>query len=480
MLCVLPVHAGDTFLLFNLLRWIKQLGPCSGHAALIVADAGLPWHHAQTAVALAAESFDSVEFITNGQSVAGWIAGSNSLWRTAAVHCSAHNISGWLWLEPDAVPLRAGWLDMLEKAFKSTVSDFLACRYSVSQNQTAVPSVMMTGVAVYPENAIAFFRDVAEAFDVQLSRRAIDYVEHTSLIQQVWGRLEQAPTFRLTKTGAPPHTLTLDQLDPHAVIFHRNKDGTLIELLRARTGVSVAPSLVVVLPVCPKDAALLLKCLEWMVQLDGQNQFDCLLSYDPSLGDAWLDRLRTAARRAFRNVLEFTYPRPVRETWPDACNVAFRASAQHVQAALHRPWLWFEADCVPLKPSWLSTLALEYANCGQPVMGPVIPERGHMNGTAIYPADFANLSPRAMSAVEVAWDTSMTADLVGKVHDCSRSFCHRWGIFNGALHPWEGPAPHFASLLAVDQWIPHDAVLFHRCKDGSLIDQLRARHPHEK
>lgn len=473
MLCVFPVFAGDTFLLFNLLRWIKQLGPCPGHSALIVADADLPWHHAKTIVDLAAESFDHTEFITNGQSVAGWIAGSNSLWVTAAKHCSIGSIDGWLWLEPDAVPLCPGWLDALDKAFGATVSDFLAGCYP--GNQPGVPPVMMTGIAVYPDTAIAFYRDVAEAFDVQLSRTAIDYVQPTNLIQQFWGQPGLPPTFRDTIKGAPRHAFGLGKLDPQAVIFHRDKSGTLIELLRAKAGIPAPPPLLVALPVCVKDADIMVKCLDWMVELDGQNQFDCLISYDPSLGPVWLSRVREAAQRAFRKIHEFQYPQPVREIWPDACNMTFQSTAHHIQAAHHRPWLWFEADCVPLKPDWLPALWLEYQNCGQPVMGPVIPDAGHMNGTAIYPANFANLSPRAMSASDTAWDTSMTYDLVGKVHDCSRLFCHRWGMVDGRLHSSTGPPAHFSSALSVDQWIPPDAVIFHRCKDASLIDQLRAK-----
>ena len=109
-------------------------------------------------------------------------------------------------------------------------------------------------------------------------------------------------------------------------------------------------------------------------------------------------------------------------------------------------------------------------------MGPVVPGMGHMNGTAIYPPGFANLAPHAMAAgMGTAFDSEMTPDLVGRTHDCSRSWCHAWGLVNGVLHPSTGPPPHFASTLAVDQWIPPDAVIFHRCKDGSLIDQLRAK-----
>ena len=475
MLCVLPVHEGDVFLLLNLLRWIKELGGCPCHAALIVADAALPWNHAQTAITLASDSFDSVQFITNGEPVDGWIPGSNSLWTSAAAYCSKQEIDGWLWLEPDAVPLRAGWLNALEKAWEGTVSDFLACRYSCDQSQTGVPREMMTGVAIYPSNALAFFRPVAEAFDVQLSRNALGYVEHTRLIQQVWGELGLAPTFRESAASAPRHGYTLDKLDPQAVLFHRNKDGSLIELLRARAKLPAPPALLVVLPVCNKDAALMVKCLEWCIDLDGRNPFDCVLSYDPTLAPHLLNQLKDVAGRAFRSVTEFIYPRPPREVAPDACNVTFQSTAHYIQAHLHRSWLWFEADCVPIKPNWLPTLWLEYRNCGFPVMGPVIPGMGHMNGTGIYPANFANLSPRAMCACNgQSWDTEMTPDLVGRTHDCMRTFCHRWGMVDGNLHPSAGVAPHFASALAVQQWVPPDAVLFHRCKDGSLITQLRA------
>lgn len=249
----------------------------------------------------------------------------------------------------------------------------------------------------------------------------------------------------------------------------------MIDLLRAKAGIELAPKFIVTLPICSKDAELLLKCLDWMVALDNQNQFECLLSYDNSVGGVLLQRLRHAAGRAFRVVHEFEYPRPPREYWPDACNFAFQSTANHIQAKHGRPWLWFEADCVPLVPNWLDTLWLEYQHCGQPIMGPVIEGVGHMNGTAIYPANFPQISPRAMCAGGLAWDTQMTYDLVGKVHDCSRLWCHRWGMVDGQLHLTTGPAPHFSSPQAVEQWIPKGAVLFHRCKDASLIDQLRAR-----
>ena len=474
MLCVFPVFAGDTFLLINLLKWIKQLGGCEHHRALIVADASLPWHHAECIVHYAGQSFDEVDFITNGQAVNGWIPGSNSLWVAAAEHCKKLDVAAWCWMEPDAIPLRKDWADVLEHAFNNTVGDFLAAQYECKQ--PGLPAKMMSGIGVYPADAIDYFRFTNEAFDVQLSRTAIDYCTHTPLIQHFWGPTrELPPTFRMNKTNAPVNTFTLADLDPHAVVFHRSKDGTLIDLLRASIGLSFPPELMVVLPPCHKDAAAMLKALLWMWELDGQNQFDCLLSYDTTLGGSMLNQLTEAAARAFRSVSQYEYPRPRVERAPDACNVAFQHSAQHMMSRFARPWLWFEADCVPLKPSWLPMLWQEYHNCGYPVMGPIIPGMGHMNGTAIYPADFPTVSPRAMSSTTSSWDVDMTNDLVGKTHDASRIFCHRWGMVNGSLHTSQGPPAHFSSPLAVDQWIPPGAVIFHRCKDGSLIDQLRAK-----
>lgn len=474
MLCVFPVHSGDIFLLINQLRWIEQLGGCPGHKALIVADAAVQWEHLQRAIKLASKSFGSVDIITNDQPVPGWIAGSNSLWSTAAKYCQEKNCS-WLFLEPDAVPLRTGWLDELETADNASDFPFLASLYSYDGPDTAVPRKMMTGIAVYPAWALDYFRPVEEAFDVQLSRRALEFVQDTPLIQQTWGVPGLPPTFRNTKLFAPRHAFTLDKLDPRAVIFHRNKCGTLIELLRAKAGVPVVKPFIVVLPVCVKDADLMIKCLDWMFELDGQNEFDCLISHDVSLGPAWMARLKLSAGRAFRTVQEFIYPRPLRENWPDACNVAFQSTAQHIQAMHDRPWVFLEPDCVPLKPDWLPALWQEYQNCGYPIAGPVIEGVGHMNGTAIYPANFATTSPGAMSASHEAWDTSMTYDIVGKVHDISRLWCHRWGLCDGKPHQSQGPPIHFSSTISVDLWIPKEAVLFHRVKDGSLFDLLRAK-----
>jgi hypothetical protein len=407
--------------------------------------------------------------------VPGWVPGSNSLWLTAAHHAQASNVNGWLWLEPDAVPLRKGWLDELERAYTNSGKEFVGCIYPCKQ--PGFPATMISGIGLYPEDAAIWYPNTSEAFDVQFSRILNAHSGHTDLIQHFWGpRRDLPPTFRITKKNAPIHAFTLEKLDPDAVIFHRQKSGTLIDLLRARAGMVAPVPLLVVLPACSKDAALMLKLLAWISELDGQNPFDCLLSYDSTVEGIALVQLRQAAGNAFRSVLEFSYNRPAREAPPDGPAHAFAATAQYIHSHLHRPWVWLEADCVPLKADWLPTLWLEYQNCGCPVMGPVIKAMGHVNGSpTFYPGNLPELSPRSVNVPHgQAWDTHMTGDLIGKVHDSARLCQHAWGIgADGMPSEHTGSPLQFSSPLAVKQWIRPEAVIFHRDKNFGLVDQLR-------
>ena len=58
---------------------------------------------------------------------------------------------------------------------------------------------------------------------------------NTPLIQHFWGKPDLAPTFREVKgEHDPENTIPMGFIKPEAVLWHRSKDGTLIDLLRAR------------------------------------------------------------------------------------------------------------------------------------------------------------------------------------------------------------------------------------------------------
>jgi hypothetical protein len=231
---------------------------------------------------------------------------------------------------------------------------------------------------------------------------------------------------------------------------------------------------VIVLPCCERDLQMLLKNLQWMTELDGQQSADALVAQDPDTNRILARQVIDAARAAFQQVDLLVYDRVPSPMWPFAPNWAFQSTAWHMYQRVGRPWFWCEADCVPLSAGWLNRWFDEYEQAGRPLMGAVVEGRGHCNGTAIYPANFPELSPNAMRATDVAWDWVMRAETIAHTHP-SRLLAHCWGIVRDQPHPYEGPPASFRIQAQVDKWVRAGAVLFHRSKDGTLIDRLRER-----
>jgi hypothetical protein len=73
----------------------------------------------------------------------------------------------------------------------------------------------------------------SKAFDMATAPVTVPLSAHTKLLQHFWGPTrDNPPTFAEVKTAESPiNTFTLANLNPEAVVFHRNKDGTLLKLL---------------------------------------------------------------------------------------------------------------------------------------------------------------------------------------------------------------------------------------------------------
>lgn len=232
---------------------------------------------------------------------------------------------------------------------------------------------------------------------------------------------------------------------------------------------------VVVLPACNHDGKLLVRNLSWMRQLDDKLPYECVIAEDASTDSELLNRIRDTAASLFKKVHTFQYPKPPVEKWPQGPNWAFQSTARHMQRIVKRPWLWMEPDMVPLKPTWCSVLQREYKSCHQPIMGSFIEGQDHMNGTAIYPAYFPELSKAAMDAVDTAWDYVMRTDTMPISHNAGHLMFHCWGIINGKPHAFSGKEVKFDNQKQINEWIPRSAVTFHRCKHPSLINLLMSR-----
>lgn len=451
------------------MEFIGQLGGCQEYDCLLVADAAVDWGKCVDMLTVAHKAFCSVHLICTDKPVVGWPQGANALWLAAANHCHAEGID-WLWLESDAIPLKRGWLVSIDKMRKG--SRYFGQLYMDRKQAMQV----MSGIAVYPADAITAIAPYIRAkpnlaWDVSSAEIVVPSATHTKLIHHFYGEMDLAPTFVEAKdANSPRNALTLDDIPPEAVIFHRNKDSTLLNLLRKKFNLSVSDNFVVVLPFCTLDVLQLIKNLGWMKRLGSEKTHDCLLSFDRTTHAQVVQQVVSLAKEVFCSVHQTSYNVPHGTGFPQT--YAWQHAARTMQK-MDRPWLWMEADAIPLKKQWLSVLQNVYDHCGLPFAGPVVSKGMHVNGTAIYPANTPDICPRTMSHCRNAFDVEMKDEMIHLCKDIGHILFCAWGIKNGHLNALEGEAPSFppGSTHLLNQ-IPRTAVVFHRDKSGSLIDRL--------
>ena len=472
MVVVLPFHGGDAQQAADLLLWIDRLGGAQAHDAILMVDGGVQWDVAVDFLSLANQIFRHVTIISLEESVSGWPRGANALFLRAAHHCAELN-QPFLWLEPDCVPLAADWLDRIQHAYNG---GFLGHIYEC--NSPGLPRQLLSGVAVYPPNAYDIIHPRVGnqphlAWDVSAAEAILPLAKDSHLFHHYWGNKELPPTFVLRKTpGSPSNTRTLDLLRKGAVLFHRNKDGTLRRLVGAKLGIAPLTNFMVVLPVCNHDVELMGRLLDWIGHLENSTTHEALVSYDATTIRGSVARIVSKASACFSVVHQTSY------TIPKGTQFHQTAAWQHAartMAGMNRPWLWLEADCVPLRPNWIAALQDEYDRCGKPFCGPILHERGHMNGTAIYPPDTPQLLQRTMSHTQNAWDVECRDEMGLNMYD-SALWHLAWGVQNGRLDPIGGEElPSFPKGSPLLAQIRRNAVIFHRDKTGSLIERLRER-----
>lgn len=469
MMVVLAFCPTDADQALALLEFIGQLGGCQEHDCLLVADAAADWGRCVDRLSAANQAFRVASLICTEAPVVGWPEGANALWLAAAKHCKKAG-TDWLWLESDAIPIKRGWLVSIDKMRKG--SRYFGHLYMYREQMMQV----MSGIAVYPPDAIDLIGPCIEehptkAWDVSSAEAVIPLATHTKLIHHFYGEKDLAPTFVENRTAETTrNAFTLDQLPEQAVIYHRNKDGTLLNLLRKKLNLSVPDTFMVVLPFCNLDVLQLIKNLEWMKTMGMVKTHDCLLSFDITTNIEAVRSVVMKAKEVFCSVQQTSYGVPHGTSFPQTA--AWQHAAMVMQK-MGRSWLWLEADAIPLKKQWLSVLQNVYDNCGMPFAGPVVQGAGHLNGTAIYPANTPEVCPRTMSHTRNAWDVEMKDEMIHLCKDIGHVFVARWGIKNGMLNELEGEAPSFppGGNYLLNQ-IPKTAVVFHRDKNGSLIDRL--------
>jgi hypothetical protein len=142
----------------------------------------------------------------------------------------------WLWLEPDCVPLKTGWLTTLTEAYNSQPKRFMGAL--IETDQPGVPKIHLAGCAIYPNCAhsdLAKFCDGKNHFDMSMANYVVPGAVNTPLLFHRWGGPQDPPVFKASKEASDGVNVgTLDMIPREAVLFHRTKDPGLIDLLRAQ------------------------------------------------------------------------------------------------------------------------------------------------------------------------------------------------------------------------------------------------------
>jgi hypothetical protein len=188
-----------------------------------------------------------------------------------------------------------------------------------------------------------------------------------------------------------------------------------------------------------------------------------------------------------------TYP-PRLNGWPDGPNQCYSVAAQEVmKIAGDEPWLWLEADCVPMYPRWLDDIQHEHRYCGMPILGALEPTFAldgnavskHVTGVAVYPHDWWKKCPVLRSLVTTT-ETYRTQGGLPPAFDVyiapySVPLC---GFGSTMRHYWKSHTYRqvggevlcrFQSPYGASPTVDMNAALIHGCKDYTLLDIVQGR-----
>jgi len=239
--------------------------------------------------------------------------------------------------------------------------------------------------------------------------------------------------------------------------------------------------MLVVIPFCDKDWVSCVKNLEWAKELDNHLDFHAILAYEERTDPSHVGEATRAAEAVFSKVSIFYYPNSTKTSWPAGPNWAWQSSARYVaQYFPYESWLWWEADAIPIRKGWLVDIAAEHIRGGKAFSGHVVDGLGHLTGVAVYPGVVAAYSADALRTEEAAWDVVLGTDIREHIHAAHTLFQHSWCINPDTGKAWNGSGeiPTFKSPHDVVRLVDTTMALFHRNKDGTLIEQLRRFYAH--
>lgn len=222
--CVLPFCAADEHRFRLLLDWIAELGMVKGKALVVAPGSTIISSELTQQVEAAFEVCDFL-FTPFDLPKEAWPTGANWMFLKAAEYCRRKQWDFWF-NEPDCIPLRPGWFEAIRDEYRACGKPYMG----FIEPGTGDYPRHLTGNAAYHHSVFHHFRadKLGVAWDIAMADVLTPLAHPTRLFHQEFGPLDHPPVF---------HTVDdLRRIPKEAVVFHRNKDGSLIRVLREQRG----------------------------------------------------------------------------------------------------------------------------------------------------------------------------------------------------------------------------------------------------
>lgn len=224
----IPFCDRDLAGVLNLLEWVRELGE-ENHGCLLCAPAGMDAGHVHVVKEAALKAFTGVELIRTSFDLPreGWPTGTCWSFLHIAHWARENRVDFWL-NEPDCIPLRRGWSTALFTEYQECGKPYMG--FIEEAHPAGHYPQHMTGNGAYNWQVFQHVRadKLGVAWDVAMADALTPQCHHTNLFHQDFGPLDHPPTFASVDD--------LARIPREAVVFHRNKDGTLIRRLRETLG----------------------------------------------------------------------------------------------------------------------------------------------------------------------------------------------------------------------------------------------------
>lgn len=226
---VLPFCMLDVLQLIKNLAWMKTLGTPKTHDCLLSFDRTTNQQVVQQVKTLAKEVFCNVHqtmyYVPQGTRFP-----QTSAWQHAARTMQKLDRS-WLWMEADAIPLKKQWLSVLQNVYNNCRMPFAGPIVGKGMHMNGTPSIFPANT---PDLLPRTMSHTQNAFDVEYKDEMFGKVKDIGHIAVArWGikdgflnELEgESPNF------PPGSNHLINQIPKTAVVFHRDKSGSLIDRL---------------------------------------------------------------------------------------------------------------------------------------------------------------------------------------------------------------------------------------------------------